>query len=225
MQLYIANKNYSSWSLRPWLLMTHAGIDFQEIKLRLDFDAGSDFKEVLTRVAPTGRVPVLVDEGFAVWDTLAIAEYLAEKYPASNLWPAGMKDRARARSLCAEMHAGFGALRNNFPMNIEASLPHVGNRILASDAAAAADLRRIGEMWTGQLAASGGPFLFGAFSIADAYFAPVCARVKTYGLPLPATAAEYVDRVHALPAMRAWVEGALAEHDFIPADEPYRTQT
>ncbi len=224
MQLYIANKNYSSWSLRPWLLMTHAGIAFEEVKLRLNFDEGSDFKSVLSRIAPTGRVPVLVDEGLAVWDTLAIAEYLAEKYPALHLWPADRQARARARSLCAEMHAGFGALRNNFPMNIEASLPEVGQRILASDTAAFADLQRIGEMWTGQLAASGGPFLFGDFSIADAYFAPVCARAETYALPLPAAATDYAERIRALPAMQTWTEAARAEHDFIPADEPYRTQ-
>ncbi|CAN5481498.1 glutathione S-transferase family protein [soil metagenome] len=224
MQLYIANKNYSSWSLRPWLLMTHAGIAFEEVRLRLNFEAGSDFKEALSHVAPTGRVPVLIDEGFAVWDTLAIAEYLAEKFPALHLWPADTQARARARSLCAEMHAGFGALRNNFPMNIEASLPEVGQRILATDAAAVADLQRIGEMWSGQLATSGGPFLFGEFSIADAYFAPVCARAKTYALPLPAEAAGYAERILSLPAMRAWSEAALAEHDFIPADEPYRTQ-
>ena len=126
MQLYIGNKNYSSWSLRPWLLMRQAGIEFEEVKLRLSFDEGSPFKRALEAVAPTGKVPVLVDDGFAVWDTLAIAEYLAEKFPDKGLWPAGQRDRARARSLCAEMHAGFAALRNHFPMNIEASLPEVG---------------------------------------------------------------------------------------------------
>ncbi|MEO7008869.1 MAG: glutathione S-transferase, partial [Caldimonas sp.] len=120
MQLYIGNKNYSSWSLRPWLLMTQTGIDFEEVRLHLSWDANSEFKQTLLRLAPTGRVPLLVDDGFAVWDTLAIAEYLAEKYPAKALWPASTRARARARSLCAEMHSGFGALRESFPMNIEA---------------------------------------------------------------------------------------------------------
>ena len=132
MKLYIGNKNYSSWSLRPWLLMRQADIAFDEVKLRLDFGDDSPFKRALRAVAPTGRVPVLVDDGFAVWDTLAIAEYLAEKFPAKALWPAPVRERARARSLCAEMHAGFSALRNHLPMNIEASLPEVGARSCAS---------------------------------------------------------------------------------------------
>jgi len=223
MQLYIGNKNYSSWSLRPWLLMTQAGIAFEEIRLRLDWSADSDFKKTLLRLAPTGRVPLLVDDGFAVWDTLAIVEYLAEKYPDKKLWPTDMRARARARSLCAEMHAGFGALRESFPMNIEASLPEVGERRLRESAAVASDLHRIDDMWSRQLEASGGPFLFGAFCAADAYFAPVCARITTYGLPVAPQTRGYVERVFGLPAMQAWCDAARAEHDFIAEDEPYRT--
>lgn len=223
MQLYIGNKNYSSWSLRPWLLMTHAGIPFEEIKLRLNFDADSPFKKSLAAITPTGRVPVLVDEGFAVWDTLAIAEYLAEKYPAKQLWPVQPLARARARSLCAEMHAGFTALRNHCPMNIEASLPQVGAKVLAEQADVVRDLARISRMWEGQLDEHGGPFLFGAFSIADAFYAPVCSRIKTYALAVPARVAAYVEHIHALPAMQAWVRDARAEDDFLDFDEPYRS--
>ena len=222
MQLWIGNKNYSSWSLRPWLLMTHADIAFEEIKLRLSFTADSEFKRRLAAISPAGRVPVLVDDGFAVWDTLAIAEYVADKFPAKPLWPLNAKARARARSLCAEMHSGFQALRASCPMNIEASLPEVGARLLRDDAALRADLARINTMWQQQLGASGGPFLFGAFSIADAYFAPVCARIRGYALPVPADVAAYVDRIFALPAMQRWVADALAEHDWLIEDEPYR---
>ncbi len=225
MQLYIGNKNYSSWSLRPWLLMTQAGIPFEERTLRLDWADGSPFKTTLLAIAPTGRVPLLVDDGFAVWDSLAIAEYLAEAFPQKHLWPADPKQRARARSLCAEMHGGFGALRNAFPMNIEASLADAGQRALAGNDAARRDVRRIDAMFDEALAASGGPFLFGAgFGIADAYFAPVCTRIRTYGLPVGARARAYVDHVLGLPSFRAWEAAALAEHDFIADDEPYRTR-
>jgi glutathione S-transferase len=222
MQLYIGNKNYSSWSLRPWLLMTHEGIVFEEIRLRLDFAAGSAFKKALAGIAPSGRVPVLVDEGFAVWDTLAIAEYLAEKHASKPLWPAQRLARARARSLCAEMHSGFGALRSHCPMNIEASLPEVGARILAGQPEVVCDLARLVQMWEEQLDAHGGPFLFGSFSIPDAYFAPVCTRIATYALPVPARVQAYVERILGLPAMQAWIRDALAEHDFLEFDEPYR---
>ena len=223
LQLYIGNKNYSSWSLRAWLLMKHGGIPFEEKRLRLDWDDASDFKKTLRSLAPTGRVPLLIDDGFAVWDSLAIAEYLAEMHPEKSLWPADRRQRARARSLCAEMHAGFGELRSTFGMNIEASLPEVGARMLADKPAVARDLARIDEMWTGALEASAGPFLFGAFSIADAFFAPVCSRVKTFALPLSPRAAAYARHMQALPAFAEWTAAALAEHDFVVEDEPYRS--
>jgi len=127
MQLYIGNKNYSSWSMRPWVLLRQSGIAFDEVLVRFDsFDAQSEFKRALSALTPTGKVPLLVDDGLAVWDTLAIAEYLAEKFPQLNLWPRNARQRARARSICAEMHSGFGALRSACPMNIEASLPDIG---------------------------------------------------------------------------------------------------
>jgi glutathione S-transferase len=222
MQLYIGNKNYSSWSMRPWLLMRHCAIAFEEIKLRLSFDAGSPFKNKLLQFAPTGKVPLLLDGEFAVWDTLAIAEYLAEKFPKLSLWPADLKQRTRARSLCAEMHSGFTALRDSFPMNLEASLPEVGARLLRESPASAQDLARIEQMWSEQLARSAGPFLFGEFGIADAYFAPVCTRIRTYRLAVSADTGSYVNRIFALPAFQSWQQDALAEHDFLEFDEPYR---
>ncbi len=222
LELYIGNKNYSSWSLRPWLLMTEAGIAFEERRLRLDWNRDSTFKQTLLALAPTGRVPLLVDDGFAVWDTLAIAEYLAERHADKALWPADDRSRARARSVCAEMHAGFSELRNRFPMNIEANLPQVGRRILDEHPGAAADVARIDALFVDALRGSGGPFLFGAFGIADAFYAPVCTRIRTYGLPLSSEARDYQARVFALPSFRAWEAAALAEHDFLVEDEPYR---
>ena len=222
LQLYIGNKNYSSWSLRPWVLMRQLDIGFEEIALRFDFSEGSTFRQTVARVSPAGRVPVLVDDGFAVWDTLAIAEYLHEKFPSAGVWPAASKERARARSLCAEMHSGFGALRQHCPMNIEASLPEIGRRLMAEQADLRRDLERLERMWSEQLAASGGPMLFGRFSAADAFYAPVCSRIVTHALPVSAVAAAYVSRVMALPSMRAWVAAALEEHHFVAEDEPYR---
>jgi glutathione S-transferase len=154
LQLYIGNKNYSSWSMRPWVLMTQAGIPFEEVMVRFDsFEADSQFKKRLRGVSPLGKVPVLVDEGFAVWDTLAIAEYLAERFPDKTLWPADARQRARARSVCAEMHSGFTALRSHCPMNIEASLPEVGRLIWRDQAGVRADLARLCGLWGELLAA------------------------------------------------------------------------
>jgi len=224
MQLYIGNKNYSSWSMRPWLLMKHAGIAFKERALRLDWTEDSPFKQTLLAIAPTGRVPLLVDDGFAVWDSLAIAEYLAEQHPEKHLWPTDRLQRARARSLCAEMHSGFGDMRNAFPMNIEAELGGVGTRVLREQPKAAVDVARIGAMWTEALERSGGPFLFGGFGIVDAFYAPVCSRFKTYALPLGSAAVAYAERVRALPAFVEWADAARAERDWIADDEPYRTR-
>ena len=225
LKLYIGNKNYSSWSMRPGVLVRQAGIPCEEVLVRFDtFDAGSVFKKTLAAITPTGRVPVLTDGDFAVWDTLAIAEYLAETFPDRHLWPRDPKARARARSVCAEMHSGFGALRTHCPMNIEASLPDVGAIVWRDQAPVRADVERIVQMWTGLLQEHGGPMLFGDFSIADAFFAPVCMRLRTYALPVPPHITAYVERVTALPGVQAWIEGALAEHDFVPMDEPYRAR-
>jgi len=222
MQLLIGNKNYSSWSMRPWVLMRQLGLPFEEIKLRLDLDEHSAFRREVARFSPAGRVPVLLDDDFAVWDSLAIIEYLHDKFPGHGVWPEGMRERARARSLAAEMHSGFNALRSHCPMNIEAALPDVGARIWAEQPGVRNDALRIEVMWAEALLDSGGPFLFGAFSAVDAMFAPVCMRLRTYALPMPATTRSYIAHVAATPAVTAWVVDALAEQDFIEFDEPYR---
>lgn len=223
LKLYIGNKNYSSWSMRPWVLLRQADIPFEEVLVRFDaFDAGSSFKRTVGVVSPTAKVPVLLDGDLAVWDTLAIAEYLAEKFPERQLWPREARLRARARSVCAEMHSGFSALRSALPMNIEASLPEVGALALRDQPAVRADLQRIITLWEDLLASSGGPLLCGTFSIADAYFAPVATRIRTYALPVPERIAAYIDRLLALPGVKAWIDGALAEHDFLDFEEPYR---
>ena len=225
LKLYIGNKNYSSWSMRPWVLLTQAGIPFEEVMARFDsFAPDSGFKKVIDPVSPVGKVPALVDADLAVWDTLAIAEYLAEKFPDQQLWPADVKARARARSICAEMHSGFAALRSACPMNIEASLPEIGQLAWRDKPAVRADVARLVAMWSELLAQHGGPMLFGTFSVADAYFAPVVMRLKTYALPVPEEIAAYMVRVCALPGVKAWVEGALAEHDFRDFEEPFRLQ-
>jgi glutathione S-transferase len=144
LQLYIGNKNYSSWSMRPWVLMRQLGIAFEEIQLRFDFSEGSAFRQAVARVSPAGKVPVLVDDGFAVWDTLAITEYLHEKFPALGVWPTAPRERARARSLCAEMHSGFGALRGHCPMNVEASLAEVGKRVWSEQPELRRDMEHYG---------------------------------------------------------------------------------
>ena len=222
-KLYIGNKNYSSWSMRPWVLLTQAGIPFQEVMVRFDsFDAGSAFKQAVGAQNPVGKVPVLVDDGFAVWDTLAIAETLAEQFPDKALWPRDAQARARARSICAEMHSGFGALRSACPMNIEASLPEVGALALRDRPGVRADLARLAAMWSELLEQHGGPMLFGAFTVADAYFAPVVMRIRTYALPVPPPLAAYIERVCALPGVKAWIDGALAEKDFLDFEEPFR---
>lgn len=230
LQLYIGNKNYSSWSMRPWVLLRQVGITFEEVMVRFDsFEADSSFKKTLQGINPVGKVPVLVDDGFAVWDTLAIAEYLAERFPERQLWPSDPRQRARARSVCAEMHSGFGALRNHCPMNIEASLPHIGQLVWRDQAAVRSDVARLSALWQDLLSAQpermpdgSQPLLFGAFTIADAYFAPVCMRLRTYQLPLTASLQAYVDRVTALPGVQDWIRDALAEHDFLDFEEPYR---
>jgi glutathione S-transferase len=157
-----------------------------------------------------------------VWDSLAIAEYVAEAHPDKHLWPQDKAARARARSVTAEMHSGFTALRSACPMNIEAHLPDVGALLWRDSAAVRADVQRLVQMWSELLEQHGGPMLFGAFTIADAFYAPVCMRLATYALPLPEPIAAYVQRVQALPGVKAWIDGALAEADFREFEEPYR---
>jgi glutathione S-transferase len=224
MQLVIGNKNYSSWSMRPWVMLTNAGIAFDEIKLRFDsMDAGSEFKNAIEKITPTGKVPCLIDEGLVVWDTLAIAEYVAEKFPEKHLWPQDARQRARARSICAEMHSGFTGVRGNCPMNIEASLPAIGALALRDKAAVRADVARIETIWSELLTTHGGPYLFGKqFTIADAYFAPVCMRFKTYALSQRTDINAYINNLCAAPGVAQWIADALLENDFRAFEEPYR---
>lgn len=226
LQLYIGNKNYSSWSMRAWVLMRQAGLDFEEVRVRFDgFGPESAFKRRMTALHPAGQVPLLVHDGLVVADTLAIAEYLAEHVAAQGgapLWPRDRAARARARSACAEMHSGFAALRGACPMNIEARLPEAGALALRDRPGVRADLQRLVGLWTQLLHEYGGPLLFGGFCIADAYYAPVVMRLLTYELPVPPQVAAYMDRVVALPAVQAWMEQARAEQDFLDFEEPYR---
>ena len=227
LKLYIGNKNYSSWSMRPWVMLKQAEIAFEEVMVRFGDDpfvANSSFKQAIASVNPGGRVPVLVDDALAVWDTLAIAEYVAEKFPEKQLWPQSVAARARARSICAEMHSGFFSLRSACPMNIEAVLQDMGAIIWRDKPGVRADVERMVSMWTELLNQHKGPMLFGEFSIADAYFAPVCMRLKNYALPVPAHISDYIQRVCALPGVKTWISDALAEQDFVAFDEPYRNQ-
>ena len=224
MKLYIGNKNYSSWSMRPWVMLKNAGIAFEEIKLRFDsFAPGSQFRQSIASVSPVGKVPVLVDGDVTVWDTLAIAEYVAESFPEKQLWPADPAQRARARSICAEMHSGFANLRGACMMNIEASLPDIGALALRDKPAVVADVRRIEAIWSELLSAHGGPYLFGErFTIADAFYAPVCMRFKTYALSSQAQIQAYVEAIRSAPGVKDWIADALAEGDFLDFEEPHR---
>lgn len=221
--LYIGNKNYSSWSMRPWVLLKQCGIPFEEVMVRFDsFSADSQFKSRLGPVSPSGKVPVLVDDGFPIWDSLAIAEYLAEKFPERQLWPRDVQARARARSISAEMHSGFQNLRGACGMNIEADLSQTGALIWRDKPAVRNDVARLIEMWSELLDSHKGPMLFGDFSIADAMYAPVVMRLTRFALPVPAPIAAYLQRVQALPGVAAWNAGALQENDFLEFEEPYR---
>jgi len=211
--LYIGNKNYSSWSLRPWLAMKVAGIPFEE-KLIVLFD--DDWKANIAKVSPSARVPVLTDGDLTIWETMAILEYLAERHPDKGLWPDDVKARAMARSVANEMHAGFTALRNNMPMNIRKSHPGRG-----MGEGVAEDIARIQEIWNDCRSrfGDGGPFLFGKFCNADAMFAPVVSRLTTFAVELDTVSAAYRDAVQALPDMIAWSDAGRAEPWTVPDDE------
>ncbi|SMC18533.1 glutathione S-transferase [Andreprevotia lacus DSM 23236] len=204
MQLVIGNKKYSSWSLRPWLGLTQAGIAFDERVINL---YAPDSLAQRLAVTPTGKVPALVDGELVIWETLAIAEYVAEKYPQAGLWPADATARAVARAVCAEMHAGFVPLRSTCNMDLSR------RKTVEITPAVQADVDRIVALWADCRARFGtsGPFLFGAFSWADAFYAPVATRFRTYGIALPPEAQAYVDLLLALPAFKAWEAAALAE--------------
>lgn len=210
--LVIGNKTYSSWSLRPWLLLKHLGVEFQEISVPLH---ASDTAAQIARYSPSGRVPVLLDGDLRIWESLAIGEYLAERYPA--VWPADDTTRALARSVSSEMHAGFSALRGELPFNCRTRRTGV-----TPSPAAQADIDRILEIWETCRAIGAnddGPWLFGDFTCADAMFAPVALRFHTYGVALPKTAQAYVATVLDDAAVRAWVQAARQETAVIPEEE------
>lgn len=211
MKLVFANRNYSSWSLRAWLVLRHFGIPFEEELTPL---SGEHWKENIQARSPTGRVPVLVDGDLIVPETIAIIEYLGELFPKKHIWPSDRRQRALARAASAEMHAGFSALRKAAPMNLRASYP---GRVSLDDVAD--DLRRIGTLWGGLLDQSGGPYLFGAFSAADAMYAPVATRIRTYGLPASDTVEAYVEAIYALPAFQEWLAEAIKEPWIVEEDE------
>ena len=214
MRLIIGNKNYSSWSLRAWLPLRHFGLEFEEERVAL-FEPG--YKERILTYSPAGKVPVLIDGEAAIWESLAIGEYLAETLPELEMWPLPAAERALARSISAEMHAGFAQLRTHMPMNIRASHPGKGRT-----PGVEADIARVCALWEQCLIGSGGPFLFGNFTIADAMYAPVVSRFITYAVDLDSRLSEYVDRIWNLSAMREWRAAALAETEFIDEAEPYR---
>ena len=205
MTLVIGNKNYSSWSLRPWLAMKVAGLDFEEILIPL---YEGDYKKKILKYSPAGKVPILIDGAVTVWDSLAILEYLAEKFPDRNLWPADKAARARARSVCSEMHSGFMALRKECPMDIRKDSE---NKSLSDQARS--DVARIQRIWSETRKQYGkkDDFLFGKFTIADAMFAPVVFRFRTYGMKLDATARAYSNTMLALPALQEWIHAAQEE--------------
>jgi glutathione S-transferase len=210
LRLNIGNKNYSSWSLRPWILLKHLGLEFEEHIIPLDTPA---FARDIAPLSPTRRVPVLEHGGLVIWDSLAICEYVSELTGAG--WPEERAARAVARSVCAEMHAGFGALRSQWPMNARAE-----GRKTAPNPDRESDIARIGELWNDCRArfGAGGPWLFGEYSVADAMYAPVVLRFRTYGAQ-PAGASGYMSTVLADPHLRDWLAAATAETWTIEASE------
>ena len=223
--LVIGNKNYSSWSMRPWVLLKQFGIPFEEIMLKFE---STEWDAQIARLAPARKVPTLWDgdvsanTSIAVWDTMAIAEYIAEKFPQNAIWPRDQAARAMARSISAEMHSSFSSLRSNMPMNIRSD--HAGKGMNAS---VAADIARIEAIWFAARERfgthTGAPFLFGQFCAADAMFAPVVMRFATYAPPLSAATLAYCKAMTAAPGIAAWIAEAKRETEFVGFDEPYAT--
>ncbi|ROS69287.1 glutathione S-transferase family protein [Vibrio crassostreae] len=210
MQLYIANQNYSTWSLRAWLIFDHYNLDADIIKLKL---FTSDFYDTLAKVTPTAKVPTLVDGDVAVWDSLAILEYINETYLDGAAWPASREERALARAIAAEMHSGFSDVRNEMPMNCRA------RRTLSLSEGALKDIARIDQIWSTQMEKYPEGWLFGEWSIADAMFAPVALRVETYGIELSEKASQYQQRVLKSPSIQKWLAEASLESDMVEEDE------
>ena len=206
MTLYVGNKTYSSWSMRAWLVLRAAGLAFDEVVIPMN-GPGTATRAIRDR-SPSGRVPLLEHDGRLIWDSLAIAEYVAELAPDARLWPLDRADRALARSLSAEMHSGFAALRSTMPMNVRRA-PFT----LATNQEVHDEIARLVAAWNETRAVHGatGPFLFGAFGIVDAMFAPAATRLRTYGVPLDGRAREYVGAIHEQPLVREWIDAARRE--------------
>ncbi|SDR51100.1 glutathione S-transferase [Rhizobiales bacterium GAS191] len=211
--LVIGNKNYSSWSLRPWIAMTAAGIVFTEVFIPLD---QPDTKERIKRHSPAGKVPVLIDGDITVWESLSVLEHLAERFPKAGLWPEDPAARAEARSVAAEMHSSFAALRSHCPMNLWRP---VERRELTPQVEQ--DVARITQIWrmAREQHGKGSSFLFGGFTAADAMFAPIATRFRTYDIPCDAVSRAYIEAIHELPAFRAWRDAAYKESFVIAQDE------
>ena len=221
MKLYIGNKTYSSWSMRPWVLTRALDIEVDEVWVPFDgFTPDAEYKKTMVAIHPLATVPVLEDNGVIIADSLAIIEYLAEAYPDKQVWPQNPQDRNSARQLTAIMHSGFQAIRGHCPMNIGAALPEVGARLMAEHPALKAELNLLESILTPHI--KDHDFLFGEFSAVDAFYAPVMSRIKTYDLPVSAAMASYQKRVLSHPAVAAWCEAALAEDIFLDFEEPYR---
>ncbi len=210
MELVIGNQNYSSWSMRPWLLLNHFDLPYNEIKIPL-YQQHS--QEKLAEYSPTLKVPVLIDDELTIWESLAILEYLNESYLQGKALPTNRKDRALCRAYCAEMHAGFVHLRNELPMNCRAS------RKIHISADCERDIHRIDGLWQDALNRHDGPWLFGEFSLADCMYAPVASRFTTYGVDISDTSANYIDKILTLPSMLRWYEAAEAEEEILPEFE------
>lgn len=221
-QLFIGNKNYSTWSMRPWILLKQAGIPFQEHLIQFDgLEPNSQFKIEISKLNPTGKVPILMDNDLIIWDSLAICEYVAEQSPEKNLLPQDKKLRARARCISAEMHSSFQTLRNLCPMNVEADLAHIGQQLWAEHAQLRADVARIDQIWSERPNEDG--FLCGEFSLADAFYAPVVMRFECFKLPISASSQAYLQKILSLPSVQQWMTEAKQEQMFVAFDEPYRT--
>jgi len=211
MRLVIGNKNYSSWSMRPWFLLKHARIKFEEVRIPL---FTSDGERMLDELCPAKQVPVLYDGRLVLWDSLAICEYIADKYPDKKLWPGDASARAHARAMSAEMHSGFHHLRTNMPMNCRRRVDE-----FKPNDATVPDVERMQQLLKQALEDSGGPWLFGHFTVADAMFAPIASRFQTYGITCSAPVGTYFNKVLSSAAMMRWFEDALHETEIIEQSE------
>ena len=221
LKLVVGNKNYSSWSMRPWVLLRQAQIPFEEVQLKYSQSVGGLTVPGVEKYSAAGKVPVLMIDGEPVWDSLAICETVAEMFPDKHLWPEAPQARRFARSACAEMHSGFQNMRGKMPMNIRGRYPGKG---LTPESRK--DIDRVVALWTEcrERFGGAGSLLFGKFSVADAFFAPVVMRFQAYAVKVPPVAQEYCEAVKALAAVREWCDGARRETEFVPADEPYATK-